>query len=172
MKIKILLAIFIVCAFHGIIKDSTEEFSCLQIKYPKLKYEWYTTIYIECNSYKDYKISPSDICAIIQSESEFDDRAVHYNYRDNEIVSTDHSLMQVNSCFGIYDDPFENLKKGIYEYHLCLAKTKGDKKNANRLYNAGRNNKPENYKNWAYVKAIDKNRNAYVTLSNKMYEVR
>lgn len=136
-------------------KDLEGEFAALKIQYPKLTQEIYRLIKTECYP---YKIEVSDICAIIQAESEFNPNAIHENIRDGRVVSIDRGLCQINSCHGVYDTIEKNIEKGVYEYALCLAHAKGDKKVANRYYNAGRNNRAENYKNWAYVKNIDKDR--------------
>jgi hypothetical protein len=57
----------------------------------------------------------------------------------------------------------------VYEYHLCLEKSKGDKKTANRFYNAGRNNVASKYKNWAYVAKIDKSRTSAIKTKLNFY---
>jgi soluble lytic murein transglycosylase-like protein len=139
---------------------------CLKKQYPKMRSEWFLKINTEC---KKYGIENSDVCAIIQSESEWNANAVHPNYHDGELTSFDYSLMQINSCFGVYDEWQENIEKGVYEYSECLKKEKGDKPTANRYYNAGRNSKPETYKNWQYVKNIDKDRNTSMKIKTTFF---
>lgn len=128
-------------------------------------------IYEECHK---YKIEPSDICAIIEHEGKWNPTVIS---KPNKDGSFDMSLMQVNSKHDPvnpmrYFPVEENIKKGVYEYHLCLEKSKGDKEIANRYYNAGRGSKPETYKNWNYVKKIANDRNQFSKLENYFYSLK
>jgi len=163
----------LIVAYPNIIIDSTSEYNALTLQYPRLQQEWYTYIVEDCFKYRQhYRIEPSDVCALIQNESNWVASAQHYNYRNDILVSIDYGLCQINSCFGVYTDIKQNIDKGIYEYSLCIEQAKGDKPTANRLYNAGRNNKADNYHNWVYVDAIAKDRRSSQEMLNNYYQIK
>lgn len=160
------IAFAIIMVFPYFIRDLDVEYKILKDQYPQLKSEWFLQIVTECYRYRTYSIKPSDICAIIEEEGHWIPSIIHDNYKNGELRSKDFGLMQINSIHerNNYDlmtkylDPICNIRKGIYEYSLCLDLSRGDKKEANRLYNAGRGNKREDYKNWRYVDLINSHR--------------
>ena len=176
----------LIVAFPYIVVDSTSGYNALLLQYPKLQQDWYLCMLTECSKYLDEQHKPipvSDICAIIQNESEWDPTIIHRNahiVKGALCVSYDYGLMQLNSAHEKFNEalmlkylnPALNLKKGIYEYNECLIKAKYDKANANRLYNAGRNNVASEYHNWPYVEAIAKDRSTSQEILNDYYQIK
>ena len=185
-KIILITLLSTIVASPYIIMDNTSEYNALRIKYPRLQQDWYSCMFTECAKYTDnnHKAIPvADICAIIQNEGEWNPYVMHKNthmVKGVLCVSYDYGLMQLNSVHEKFHEdlmvkylnPMLNLKKGIYEYNQCLITANYDKAAANRLYNAGRNNKASEYHNWPYVEAIARDRTTVQEILNNFYKIK
>lgn len=119
--------------------------------YPRLTLEIYEIVVRE--TYK--KVPYTHIISLIKHESNFTITAIHHNKNG----TTDYGIMQINSTNykGDYNDLFNpviNIRLGVSIYRDCYIAAKGDRETSFRFYNAGRNNKKENYTNWTYVRGI------------------
>ena len=170
-KIIILLTLSLCMSFPIVVQDITSQYECLHFQYPKLTQEWFRLIQDEC--YK-YNINPADVCAIIEYEGQWNANSVNTKNKDGSI---DYGLMQINSKHVAshaerFLNPKLNIQKGVYEYYLCLRQSHYDKKEANRLYNAGRASHKVDYKNWNYVKRIDAERAKTQQIESEFYSLR
>jgi len=145
-------------AFPGFIYEPWLEYIRLKQHYIKMKPEHFNGIYMAS---RKHHLSVDEIAAIINSESEFNERAVS--------CAGARGLMQVMpfNYKGNPDDLFNpeiNCDVGTGYYIFCLQLAKNNRQVALRFYNAGPASRERNYKNWGYVKAIRNN----TLLSNKI----
>jgi soluble lytic murein transglycosylase-like protein len=109
---------------------------------------------------KKYKIDKELVCAVIQYES--GDYCRNNLKKMRVVVSRSGAIgpMQIMSFHTknpklLYNLKF-NIEKGTWYLSVCLKKSKGNIREACRMYNAGVNSKRWKYKNWAYVNRIEK----------------
>ena len=126
--------------------------------YPWMKKNIYNYISFYCKYWsKNYKIDEELVYALIQHES----GGKNIRGRKNRNGSRDHGIMQINEVHSpndvtrLYNCKI-NIKIGIWYLSLCIKKSKGNIKEACRMYNQGLYGKKWKYKNWKYVKRIIK----------------
>lgn len=113
-------------------------------------------------------ISPILICSIIHWESA---AACNYNLKRMRVVKSRAGaigLMQImpvhaqirNRPVKKLKEPFFNIRCGVDYLDLCIKKSKGNLKEALRMYNQGINAKRYKYKNWKYVFRVIKKFNS------------
>jgi soluble lytic murein transglycosylase-like protein len=138
-------------AFPGFIYDPWLEYIRLKTHYSKMQQQHFNALYVASHK---YKISIDELAAIVQSESEWNERAVsHANARGLMQVMPFNYDGDVNDLF----NPEINCDRGASYYLFCLRLAKGDRKVALRYYNAGPASIASNYRNWEYIRAIRTN---------------
>lgn len=143
------------------------------LDYYKMKdyYSWMNMSYFNAIYFHSWKIGIpiDDICAIIKEESNGRQYVVSW--------AGAIGLMQVMPFHNKGDkigltDIYTNIYLGTKYYKWCLLYTKGNKREALRVYNAGPGGSRERYKNWAYVDRILKHIKNTKNIPNPYYVVR